>query len=431
MIAADPRGTGPGRWLLGRPGGSFAVRAAAVGWALGLAGGLPPRPSVAQEEPGGMGAEGDADDGGFVYEDEATDVPVAPPAGSGPAGEGRRPRQTVTLGQGGGPGAPPREVPNSHTVRQGDTLWDITGRYFGNPWMWPRVWSYNPEITNPHWIYPDGTVRLRPGTGVPTVDEARVASAEPTGIQVAQGPAGRRVPGAIVLREEGFLDRQALDAAGRIVGSPEEHMLLATYDEIYIRFDQGEPRPGQELAVFRRVGDDERIEGEEGELVRILGGVRIRSYDEDRRVATGVITETFDPIERGFLVGDLPRRFELVPPVRNTTSLEAEVVATLRPRELLGDYQILFVDVGEENGLRMGNRFFILRDADEWRASLSSGEDRLGATAPDTPRIDDPPPEVIAEARVVTLRPTTAGLMVTNSTRPVVLGDLAVLREGY
>ncbi|MBC7174262.1 MAG: LysM peptidoglycan-binding domain-containing protein, partial [Polyangiaceae bacterium] len=44
-----------------------------------------------------------------------------------------------------------RFVPDAHTVRRGDTLWDITGFYYGNPWEWPRVWSYNPEITNPHW----------------------------------------------------------------------------------------------------------------------------------------------------------------------------------------------------------------------------------------------------------------------------------------
>jgi len=377
----------------------------------------------------GLGADGTAaaqddmdpeQDGGFVYEDQPGDP-------GGATEDDGRPRATITLGRGEGARRP---VPDAHTVQRGDTLWDITGRYYGNPWMWPRVWSYNPEITNPHWIYPDGVVRLRPGGSAPTVEDARLATAGPRASVRTARPS--TAPGSIVLREEGFLDREALEAAGRIVGSPEEHMLLADYDEVYIRFDEGDPpAPGQELAVFRLIDDDERIEGEEGELVRILGGVRIRSYDEDRKVATAVIIETFDPIERGFLVGDLPRRFELVPPVRNTTSLEARVVATLRPRELLGDYQILFVDVGEEDGVRLGNRFFVLRDADEWRASLSSAEDRLGATAPNTPRIDDPPPEVIAEARVVTLRESTAGLMVTNATRPVVLGDEAVLREGY
>src|SRR5690606_19072828 len=54
-----------------------------------------------------------------------------------------------------------RSVPDTHRVERGDTLWDITNRYFGNPWEWPKIWSYNPEITNPHWIYPDDSIALR------------------------------------------------------------------------------------------------------------------------------------------------------------------------------------------------------------------------------------------------------------------------------
>jgi hypothetical protein len=49
-----------------------------------------------------------------------------------------------------------------HVVRRGDTLWDICFLYFNDPWQWPKIWSYNPQITNPHWIYPGDLVRLLP-----------------------------------------------------------------------------------------------------------------------------------------------------------------------------------------------------------------------------------------------------------------------------
>ncbi|MBW2686849.1 MAG: LysM peptidoglycan-binding domain-containing protein [Deltaproteobacteria bacterium] len=57
----------------------------------------------------------------------------------------------------------PADMPQTHTVTEGDTLWDITQAYYGDPYKWPQVWSYNPDITNPHWIYPDAQVQLRPG----------------------------------------------------------------------------------------------------------------------------------------------------------------------------------------------------------------------------------------------------------------------------
>ena len=42
-------------------------------------------------------------------------------------------------------------VPELHVVRSGDTLWGICWYYFNDPWQWPKIWSYNAQITNPHW----------------------------------------------------------------------------------------------------------------------------------------------------------------------------------------------------------------------------------------------------------------------------------------
>ena len=53
-------------------------------------------------------------------------------------------------------------LPESHPVRRGDTLWDISNRYYQSPYQWPRIWAFNPQIQNPHWIYPGDLVRLLP-----------------------------------------------------------------------------------------------------------------------------------------------------------------------------------------------------------------------------------------------------------------------------
>jgi len=44
------------------------------------------------------------------------------------------------------------DAPEIYIVRQGDTLWDISGFYLDVPWLWPKLWSVNPEIENPHLI---------------------------------------------------------------------------------------------------------------------------------------------------------------------------------------------------------------------------------------------------------------------------------------
>jgi LysM repeat protein len=48
----------------------------------------------------------------------------------------------------------------THIVVKGDTLWDISGHYLGNPFQWPSVWKLNPQVKNAHWIYPGDTINL-------------------------------------------------------------------------------------------------------------------------------------------------------------------------------------------------------------------------------------------------------------------------------
>ncbi|MFW6067642.1 MAG: LysM peptidoglycan-binding domain-containing protein [Myxococcota bacterium] len=323
----------------------------------------------------------------------------------------------------------PRVVPDAHTVRRGDTLWDITGHYFGNPWEWPRVWSYNPEITNPHWIYPDDRILLRSGA-----DEDGAREPLPDGdadgidIQVVQP----RRQQTIMLDDQGYIERDALQQAGTIVGSPEEHMLLSTFDEVYVRFENGsDVRPGQHFTVFREIDPDERLEEETGTLVRIFGGLRVRTYDPEEGLARAVITEALDPIERGYRVADVPRRFRMVPPLPNRQGLVAQVVATLRPRSLLADQQVIFVDAGAEEGVMLGNRFFIMQRGDQWRDSLTVSERKMGAQVPSSEAPDEYPLEVVAEGRVVDVQHHSAALIVTRSLNEVSLGDRAEMRKGF
>src|SRR5438046_4285604 len=78
-----------------------------------------------------------------------------------------------------------------HVVAKGDTLWAVSGVVLKNPRLWPQLWEQNEHIINPHWIYPNDKILIRPVT---VVREARPPEPEPP----AQPPEPEPAPEAAV-----------------------------------------------------------------------------------------------------------------------------------------------------------------------------------------------------------------------------------------
>jgi hypothetical protein len=211
-------------------------------------------------------------------------------------------------------------------------------------------------------------------------------------------------------------------------------------NEVYLSLKSGhDVRIGQELTVFRT-----RQTLAAGAIVQLLGTVRVDAWTPKERVARAQIIETLDTIERGAKVGPVERSFVVVAPLTNESEVKARVLASLRPNELFGQNQIVFIDKGEAAGLQAGNRLVVRRRGDAWRHTLVTEgagyristdnehpmppmEMTPGSTADDAKY----PEEIVAELRVLTTKPESAACLVTQSHVEIDTQDLAYARKGY
>jgi hypothetical protein len=331
------------------------------------------------------------------------------------------------------------EIPSVHVVRKGDTLWDLCDSYYQNPWGWPKVWSYNPQVVNPHWIYPGDQIRLRDPN-----DPGSFRQLMGAGSPSSLGTSGRRnvLPSTVFLRDQGFLGDPKRDVWGELVGAVEDQMLLSDGNHVYLMMRPGVTlKPGQTVTLFTPVRKPDDVPGARkppGEIVSVKGTIKIDQFNPKTRVARGEVVESLDVIERGFKVGPVGRQFDVVAPKKAAKTVQARVLTSVYPHEVLGQHQLAFMDRGSEDGLEPGTRLFVLRQGDTWRNSLTvaSGMLKDRVRIESSKRVDVErtptagedkqfPSEVVAELRVLRTEKYSSLAIVIESSREIEPGDVA------
>jgi hypothetical protein len=132
------------------------------------------------------------------------------------------------------------DAPDSYVVRKGDTLWGISDMFLSEPWRWPEVWDVNPQIDNPHLIFPGDTIYLSYVDGRPRLSlrRGRDVKLEPN---MRVSPLDLAIPvipldqiGAFLLRHR-ILNADELEQSGYVIAGGQEHLITANGDRIFAR----------------------------------------------------------------------------------------------------------------------------------------------------------------------------------------------------
>lgn len=140
--------------------------------------------------------------------------------------------------------------PDRYTVQKGDTLWDISARFLARPWLWPEIWHDNPQVRNPHLIYPGDELVLRGGRlqhGEGSIEpHARASGYEDAIPPIPLSDLKQWLKNTRIESDEAFRD------APHVVGIEENQILGSSGQLAYVR--NLHAQPGERLALVRPVG---------------------------------------------------------------------------------------------------------------------------------------------------------------------------------
>lgn len=298
--------------------------------------------------------------------------------------------------------------PREYVVQPGDTLWDIASRFLTRPWQWPAIWQANPQIDNPHLIFPGDVISLVFIGGEPRlmVDDSVRRLSPDIRREAIDGPITTLPRDAIeaFLRQPRILSPEEFEGLPYIIANYEQRVFSSSGDRTYAR-GMADAQVGQEVMIARLayqfVDRSEAVVGDRGmRRNRMRQGAaqvpaherpsseiwqntfgRLEAFDypvigyELYEAARATVIQAGDPAilqvgegRREIAAGDfvLPIddfEYEEVffPRAMETTPDQARVLSLTEAYYGVGHYQIVAINLGTEDGIEPGHMFSAFR----------------------------------------------------------------------
>ena len=276
------------------------------------------------------------------------------------------------------------DVPLTYSVKPGDTLWDISTLFLSDPWRWQELWAGNPQVDNPHLIYPGDKLTLVWVDGTPRLVPAQQAALKlsPT---MRLSPLDLAIPAISrqhidpFLRQHRVAEAKVLEDSPYIVSGDDGRLISGVGDTVY---GSGEWQDNRRFRLVRRVGKlTDPVSGEGlGIFVSDVGEAMLH----DGSLTTGLAAMTVTEMREEILIGDhmLPvteAALETVfqPQAPSVVLDNAYMIAVAGGVTQIGLLDIVVINKGQRDALRLGDVLAIDQAGQEVKDPVSKKIVRL------------------------------------------------------
>ena len=263
--------------------------------------------------------------------------------------------------------------PEVYQVVEGDTLWDISGKFLERPWLWPEIWRINPQIDNPHLIYPGDTIALvwidgRPQLVMERGEGGRTIKLSPDGnsgtvnlkAKIRSEPLESAIPAIRLDAIQSFLVQNRVVEPNVLTGAPyviqgeRERLVLGAGDRLYVRG----VLPDSESFNVVREGNlyvdpvTQEILGQEASYIGL--GQAVAQEDD---IATMFMSSSREEVQIGdrILTTEERRVDSTFFPSAPQDDIKGEIISVFGGVTQVGQFDVVVINRGEREGIDVGN----------------------------------------------------------------------------
>lgn len=271
-------------------------------------------------------------------------------------------------------------APDTYVVQKGDTLWDIAATFLKDPWYWPEIWYVNPQIQNPHLIYPGDVLGLVYVDGQPRVTPV-VASTYRLSPEARSTPLTEAITSvpyesiAAFLSSGVVLERGEVNKLPYLVATKGEHLIAAAGNTVYVR--NTDAQPGERFNVVQ-IGD-KLVDPDNNDFLG-YHGIQIGEGELRRGgdPATFALTDSKQEAKQGDRLVptavDVPLNFF---PKAPSSNIEGRIISVVGGVTQIGQYQVIVMNRGSRHGLAVGDVLTVFQNGAKVRDHVGGGSVKL------------------------------------------------------
>lgn len=274
-------------------------------------------------------------------------------------------------------GAPLAEgAPDEYVVQAGDTLWDIAATFLKDPWYWPEIWYVNPQVENPHLIYPGDVLGLVYIDGTQRITNVRASS-------YRLSPEARSTPLTEAITSVSYdsisaflssgviLEKGQVDRLPYIVATKGDHLIAAAGNTVYVRGSSDEV--GARANVVH-IGDA-LIDPDNNDLLGyhgiLIGEGTMRGVGDPASFALTMSKQEARNGDRLIPTSvDVPLNFF---PKAPSSNIDGRIISVVGGVSQIGQYQVIVMNRGSNHGLAVGDVLTVFQDGEVVRDHVEGG----------------------------------------------------------